>query len=224
MPRVPQRSIPRNRAAYDAQTVRHTIGAMMTSRREFLKVGLAASAFPVAARAAFAADPAAATVPLYKVLYDTRFAASVAFARRAAARGLVVHAMAGDMTRFWYDDLYHQWQTGLAAIAGLTAHGALFCLERLAWDQSMRVVFRGEHSLAADNCVAHRFDGPATLLTSAAAAASDRAWAATLADVVAECPRERGVHGTASALTVGAGTLPAGEKLFSWVIAPVRRA
>ena len=163
-PRVLRRSIPRNRAAYDAQTVRHTIGAMMTSRREFLKVGLAASALPVAARAAFAADPSAATVPLYKVLYDTRFAASVAFARRAAARGLVVHAMAGDMTRFWYDDLYHRWQKGPAAIAGLTAHGALFCLERLAWDQRMRVVFRGEHSLAADSCVAHRFDGPATLL------------------------------------------------------------
>ena len=197
---------------------------MMTSRREFLKVGLAASALPVAARAAFAADPAAATVPLYKVLYDTRFAASVAFARRAAARGLVVHAMAGDMTRFWYDDLYHRWQKGPAAIAGLTAHGALFCLERLAWDQRMRVVFRGEHSLAADGCVAHRFDGPATLLPTAAAAAADVAWAAALADVVAECPRDRGVHGSASALTAGAGTLPAGEKLFSWVIAPVRRA
>lgn len=197
---------------------------MMTSRREFLKVGLAASALPVAARGAFAADPAAAPVSLYKVLYDTRFAASVAFARRAAARGLVVHAMAGDMTRFWYDDLYHQWQKGTAAIAGLTAHGALFCLERLAWDQRMRVVFRGEHSLAADNCVAHRFDGPATLLPSAAAAAADLAWPAALADVVAECPRERGAHGSASALTAGVDTLPAGEKLFSWVIAPVRRA
>ncbi len=177
---------------------------MMTSRREFLKVGLAASALPVTARAAFAADPSVATVPLYKVLYDTRFAASIAFARRAAARGLVVHAMGGDMTRFWYDDLYHRWQKGPAAIAGLTAHGALFCLERLAWDQRMRVVFRGEHSLAAGSCVAHRFEGPATLLPTAAAAASDIAWAAALADVVAECPRERGVRGSASTLTVGA--------------------
>jgi hypothetical protein len=197
---------------------------MMTSRRQFLKVGLAASALPVAARAAFAADSSVATVPLYKVVYDTRFDASVAFGRRAAARGLVVHAMAGDMTRFWYDDLYHQWQEGPTAIAGLTAHGALFCLERLAWDQRMRVVFRGEHSLVADGCVAHRFDGPATLLATAADAASGMAWAAALADVVAECPRDRGVHGSASALTVDAGTPPASEQLFSWVIAPVRRA
>ena len=197
---------------------------MMTSRREFLKVGLAASALPVTARAGFAAEPSVATVPLYKVLYDTRFAASIAFARRAVARGLVVHPMGGDMTRFWYDDLYHQWQKGPAAIAGLTAHGVLFCLERLAWDQRMRVVFRGEHSLAAGGCIAHRFEGPARLLPTAAAAASDVAWAAALADVVAEWPIERGVRGSASTLTVGAEPLPTSEKLFSWVIAPVRRA
>jgi hypothetical protein len=120
----------------------------MTSRRELLKAGLAASAMaPLAARAGSAAIDAAPSAPiaLYKVLYDTRFAASVAFAERAAARGLAVYAMAGDMTRFWYDDLYHRWREGPAAIAGLTAHGALFCLERLAWEQRMRVVHRREH-------------------------------------------------------------------------------
>ena len=164
-------------------------------------------------------------MPLYKVLYDTRFAASVAFARRAAARGLAVHAMAGDMTRFWYDDLYHRWRQGPAAIAGLTAHGALFCLERLAWDQRMRVVFRGEHALAADGCVAHRFDGPAQLLPTPRPRRADAAWAAALADVVAECPRDRGVHGIGKRTDrrVPATRRPA-EALFSWVIAPVRRA
>jgi hypothetical protein len=115
----------------------------MTSRREFLIAGLVASALPAVAGAelagALAGGPA---VPLYKVLYDTRFAASAAFARRAEARGIAVYAMAGDMTRFWYDDLYHRWRQGPAAIAGLTAHGPLFCLERLAWEQRMRVVYR----------------------------------------------------------------------------------
>jgi hypothetical protein len=115
----------------------------MPSRRELLKVGLAASALPIAAGAeladSFSGGP---SVPLYKVLYDTRFDASVVFARRAEARGIAVHAMAGDMTRFWYDDLYYRWRQGPAAIAGLTAHGPLFCLERLAWEQRMRVVHR----------------------------------------------------------------------------------
>ena len=125
----------------------------MTSRREVLQVGLAASVMlPLGARARSVAVGAARveTVTLYKVLYDTRFAASVAFARRAAASGVAVHAMTGDMTRFWYDDLYHRWRQGPAAIAGLTAYGALFCLERLAWDQRMRVVYRGEHAEPAE--------------------------------------------------------------------------
>ena len=193
----------------------------MTSRREFLQVGLAAAALPLAVQSG--AAEAVPPVPLYKVLCDSRFPASVAFAGRASAGGLVVQAMSGDMTRFWYDDLYHRWQRGPAAIAGLTGYGALFCLERLAWEQRMRVVFRGEHSLGPAGCVAHRFEGPAQLLPAATRAATDASWAAALADVVAECPRERTVRQAASALTANAGTLPAGETLFSWVIAPVAR-
>jgi len=195
----------------------------MTSRREFLKAGLVASALPVAARADFAPETPPA-VSIYKVLYDTRFPASVAFARRAAARGLAVHAMAGDMTRFWYDDLYHRWRREPAAIAGLTAEGALFCLERLAWDQRMRVVYRGQHSAAADGCVAHRFEGPAPLLPAAVAATADDDWAAALADVIGACPRGRVQQRAAQSLTTTPVVPPSSETLFSWVIAPVPRA
>ena len=198
----------------------------MTSRREVLKAGLAASAvLPLGVRAdSVAVDAARAeTVTLYKVLYDTRFAASVAFARSAAARGLSVHAMAGDMTRFWYDDLYHRWRQGPVAIAGLTAHGALFCLERLAWEQRMRVVYRGEHAAAPGGCVAHRFEGPAQLASAAAAATADAAWAAALADIVAACPSGRTQRSATRSLTARADAGPA-ETLFSWVVAPVARA
>jgi hypothetical protein len=196
----------------------------MTSRREFLKVGLVASALPVAADASLVDAATAPTVPLYKVLYDTRFPASVAFARRASARGLAVQAMHGDVTSFWYDDLYHRWRKEPAAIAGLTAHGALFCLERLAWEQRMRVVFRGEHSLAGEGCVAHRFEGPAELLPAAARATASAAWADALADVVAAYPLGRPARDSSSSLTEGARTLPGSETLFSWVIAPLVRA
>ena len=195
----------------------------MTSRREFLKAGLVASALPVAARADFATRrEASASVPLYKVLYDTRFESSVAFARRAASRGLAVHAMAGDMTRFWYDDLYHRWRQEPAAIAGLTAEGALFCLERLAWDQRMRVVYRGRHTAAADGCVAHRFEGPAALLPMAADATAEGAWPAALVDVIGACPRGRVESRLAESVTRSAAA--PSEPLFSWVIGPVSRA
>jgi hypothetical protein len=194
----------------------------MTSRREFLQAGLVASAFPALASAKLAADDLALpTVELYKVLYDTRFPASVAFARRAAARGLAVQAIRGDMTSFWYDDLYHRWRQSPAAIAGLTAHGALFCLERLAWEQRMRVVYRGMHIAAADGCVAHRFEGPPPLLSLAADSIAQPAWAAALADVVAACPLGGGQR-DARAVTAAAKPL-SGEELFSWVIAPVQR-
>lgn len=191
----------------------------MPSRRELLKAGLAASALPLAASAGFAGS---APVPLYKVLYDTRFAASVVFAERAAARGLAVLGMDGDVTRVWYHDLYHRWRQAPAAIAGLTAHGALFCLERLAWDQGLRVVYRGEHSAALDG-IAHRLDGPTPMLSVAAAAAADTSWSAALADVVAGCPRERTQRHTSMLVTRHAGSAPATEPLFSWVIAPVMR-
>jgi len=194
----------------------------MASRRELLKAGLAVSALPFAASARLAgAGLATAAVPLYKVLYDTRFEASVAFAERAAARRLALLPIDGDVTRVWYHDLYHRWVQGPAAIAGLTAHGALFCLERLAWDHRLRVVYRGEHSAAAGGVV-HRFDGPASTLSRALAAA-DRSWCAALADVVAEWPSERTQRCTSMLVTKHAGGPAAAEPLFSWVIAPVVR-
>jgi len=197
----------------------------MTSRREFLKVGLTASALlPIGARASFGVGTRAPVLSLYKVLYDTRFAASVAFARRAEARGVAVHAMTGDMTPFWYDDLYHRWRQDPVAIAGLTAHGALFCLERLAWEQRMRVVYRGEHTTVAGGCIAHRFEGPARLATAAAEATVDVGWASALADVVAECPRGREQASVAQSSTMRVDATAPSEPLFSWVIAPVPRA
>ena len=199
------------------------IGASMTSRREFVKAGLVGAALPFAARADFASvRSGGTTVPLYKVLYDTRFAASVAFARRAEEAGLAVHATAGDMTRFWYDDLYHRWRREPVAIAGLTAHGALFCLERLAWEERMRVVYRGEHFLAARECIGHRLSGPAALLPAVVEAAAKPDWAAALADAVAECPSGRWPQAMAE-LGAAAAVTPAAEPLFSWIIAPVAR-
>ena len=55
------------------------------------------------------------------------------------------------MTRLWFDDIYHRWKESPVAIAGLTAQGQLFCFERLAWDQGLRVVFRAEHG-AMEHC------------------------------------------------------------------------
>ena len=129
----------------------------MTSRRQFLQIGITAAAcplvdWPLAARAAHATSLDSSFYSrLMGVVYDTRFAESVAFAEHSAARGLMTHAIAGDMTHLWYDVVYHRWKQGPTAkqggtaLAGLTAHGPLFCFGELARDVGMRVVYREEH-------------------------------------------------------------------------------
>lgn len=201
----------------------------MTSRRDLLQIGIAASAWPLATRAARAGgfdrvDGAAAdsmrSLPLYKVVYDTRFAPSVAFGRRAASLGAAVHAIQGDMTRLWFDDIYHRWKESPAAIAGLTAQGPLFCFERLAWDQGLRVVFRTEHGPTQ-----HLLSGPESLLIEARSVLANADWAAEMATVVTRCPSGGAEIGSeAVGCTRGSIVSPADEPLYSWVIAPAARA
>ena len=201
----------------------------MTSRREFLQIGIAASAWPLATQAARAAGfdglGGAATgsvpsLPLYKIVYDARFAASVAFGRRAASLGASVHAIQGDMTSLWFDDIYHRWRESPVAIAGLTAQGPLFCFERLAWDQGLRVVFRAEHGAAE-----HVLSGPESLLLEARGALARADWAAEMATVVTRCPSGRAEIGAGTVgCARGSGPSSIDEPLYSWVIAPAARA
>lgn len=170
----------------------------MTNRRDFLQIGLAASAWPLASRAALGAGMPvdAGAAPLYKVVYDSRFEASVAFARRAAALGVPTRAIEGDMTRFWYDDLYHRWREGPVAIAGLTAHGPLFCFEQLARDQRMRVVLRAE------------------------LAAGDGRNGERMAELVINGPAGGDEMLLPTGLIGGFAGPGSGESLYSWLIAP----
>jgi hypothetical protein len=143
----------------------------MVSRRTILQGGIAASSLPLVAGLSVAPLQAAVAraldhPDLYKVLFDHRFAAGRAFGRAAEWRGESVHGFDGDVTNVWYHDLYARWQKGAAAISGMTAHGALFCLEQLAWDVRMRVVYRAEHRYEGHEplyswIIAPRSQGPA---------------------------------------------------------------
>lgn len=199
----------------------------MTNRRQFLQIGVAASAWPLASQAVRAATGIgvageASAVPLYKVIYDTRFHESVGFARRAQMLGIEAHAIEGDMTRLWYDDLYHRWRDAPAAIAGLTAHGPMFCLERLAWDQGMRVVFRAEHRSASEH-VEHVLTGPIAMLDAACGIGADQ-WGSAITDVVVQCPRGRAEIATREMQARTPRTRAADpDHLYSWVIAPAMK-
>jgi hypothetical protein len=204
----------------------------MTNRREFLQIGVSATAWPLLSRAAHAAgvgEPAPA-IRIATVVYDTRFAESVAFAGRSAQLGLTTRAIEADMTRLWYEEIYLRWQREPAAIAGLTAHGPMFCFAELARDVRMRVVFRAEHRVAAGAGAGHYITGPLAMVGDAISVCRAPGFGAALADVVARCPQGRTEIGsTAIDLPADAGSdgIDRGvdeDALYTWVIAPASPA
>jgi hypothetical protein len=200
----------------------------MASRREFLQMGVAALTLPIAAHGSL--SPATSlpdgdfSIPLYKAIFDQRFASSRAFAEGAKRLGIPVHGIQGDMTDLWYHDLYARWKEGPAAIAGMTAHGAIFCLERLAWDQRMRVVFRADHRFLPDGSIEHALSGPASMLRKAVGLSSDTNWAKEMASIATRCPATRSQSSLANVIGPTVKHADDPEHLISWLIAPVHRA
>jgi hypothetical protein len=128
----------------------------MATRREFLQASVAASLLPLTleadAHGPEAGAPRTRTEPLldacYAVLADRRFSEAEAYAREARRQGARVVRFDGDITDFWFHDLSLRWRRGPAAIAGFTAPGPLFCLERWGWDHGLYVVSRVEQGLS----------------------------------------------------------------------------
>jgi hypothetical protein len=193
-----------------------------------LKMGMAATVLPLDASAWTV--PSADTrwgepVALYRAVYDTRFAASRAFGERMTAHGITGAAITGDMTALWLNTLYPQWQQGAAAIAGLTARGPLFCLERLSWDHGMRVVFRAQHSASSAGAIRHEIEGAALPVEAARRVATDGDWVRVVSDVIVRHPRTTAPNVSVQVQTAQpAFQVPGEEILYSWVIAPVTRS
>jgi hypothetical protein len=129
----------------------------MTTRRDFLQMALTAPLLPSSLRVSppdgrtdyiFAHTRPGA---LYTVLCDERFADSVAFAEETSRRGTPVTRFRGDITDFWYRDLSQRWKADPVAIAGVTTHGPLFCLERWGWDHGLRIAERQDLPVAGEH-------------------------------------------------------------------------
>ena len=204
----------------------------MASRRDFLQLGIAVSALPLALKT-LQTSPAVRTeaVPVspdatrgrhfYKVIVDSRIPESLRFGERMREMGSVVHEITGDITDLWFHDLHAQWTKQPVAIAGLTEHGPLFCLERLAWDHQMRVVYRAEHT-PANGCLQHRISGPEQVLSRAASLETAGAdWDTHAARLVSACPDGRSPAMQATVVTRLTTVGGDREPLLSWVIAPV---
>jgi hypothetical protein len=198
----------------------------MGNRREFIQAGIA-----VTAAASVTGAPASAGTPatapphrIHKVVYDRRFAEPVRFARAAESLGLKAHAITGDMTALWYEELHGLWRQEPVAIAGMTCHGPMFCLEMLARDHGMRLAYQAEHQIGGAE-VRHTVSGAiASLKRSSGLIEAGAAWPEMMAALVAETPVEPALGGRVGVITRTPAGGAADEPLFTWVIAPASQA
>ncbi|MDC0598817.1 hypothetical protein OAP18_03150 [Gammaproteobacteria bacterium] len=210
----------------------------MANRREFLQIGIAASALSSSLPMAAQVSKGSASeqfVPFYKAVFDLRYADSIKFSQQMAKQQIAVHGINGDITPFWFNELDALWRQERVAVAGLTAHGPLFCLERLAWERNMRVVYRAEHKLQAGGIIEHQLSGPQTMLDKSVAGSLsltglDNNWSTGLANLMLECPLG---HAELSKVNVMAPVTRSEEEvgevdayadpLISWIIAPAQK-
>jgi hypothetical protein len=110
----------------------------MPNRREFLQAGMVASLLPLlSSKALSAAAPRAFDL----FVFDQRFPQARDFAQQAREARLDCVAIEGDITHLYFHDLSLRWNRGPTTIAGLSTKASLFCLEMLARDRGMRLVY-----------------------------------------------------------------------------------
>ena len=138
----------------------------MVHRRSVLKIGAATVAgalvkMPVPGRS-LSPDQNA----FQRAVFDQRFAECRSFAAEMHSAGVFTSAIRGDVAKLWYDDLRAHLSENRLPVAGLTDRPALFCLEELARDVGMRVIFRADHIVDHDGHAQHTSVGPASLVAA----------------------------------------------------------
>lgn len=128
---------------------------MNIDRRTLLKSGAAVSTAALVPGLS-AAALSKSGLEIERFIFDNRFSDAVAAARSAAASGIQLSEVSGDMTSLWYDDLNLRWKMQPMTLAGVTADDALFVLETLAPEYRMRVVHKEAIGVA-------RMSGPASV-------------------------------------------------------------
>jgi hypothetical protein len=138
----------------------------MVNRRNVLKIGAATVTgvlvkMPVSGRSLW---PGRGHIALHRAVFDERFVESQAFAAELHSAGVFTSAIRGDVAKLWYDDLRVHLSENRVPFAGLTDRAAMFCLEELARDVGMRVIFRADHITDQNGHTQHTAVGPASLV------------------------------------------------------------
>jgi hypothetical protein len=144
-------------------------GGEMVNRRGVLKIGAATVAgvlvkTPVSDRNL---SLTRARLAFHRAVFDERFAECRGFAAELHSAGVVTSAIRGDVAKLWYDDLRVHLRENRLPVAGVTDRAALFCLEELARDVGMRVIFRADHLINQSGHAQHTAVGAASLVAVA---------------------------------------------------------
>ena len=141
----------------------------MVNRRSVMKIGAATVAGALVNLPVFGRDlsPARAYLVFQRAIFDERFAESQGFAAELRSAGVITSGIHGDVATLWYDDLREHLRENRLPVAGLTDRAALFCLEELARDVGMRVIFRADHMIDQNGHTQHTAVGPASFVAVA---------------------------------------------------------
>lgn len=182
----------------------------MTNRREFLQAGVVATALPLAMGGIFRPEEAAAAaglanIPLYKAVFDERYAEGRTFGSQVGRYGVAAQVIAnGDISGF-FEELDVLWRKQPLAVAGLTQWGPMFVLERLGRERGLHVALKVEHRVE-QGALRHVMSGPPETLGFAAnLGAEGVAWPLLMAGAVAGCRANCPAPATTSLVTEGAG-------------------
>lgn len=188
----------------------------MATRRAFLSGATVSSVMLAVPAARAISAPLAPLLPMRAVIDRSLLPAHI-FAERARTYGAAIDWFTDDVSTLWLTELAPMLRNRAEPIAGLTRTGALFCLERWAWDLRMRVVMRIDHLPTVLGSRQHRCAAPLPELVAAHLDASGPDFPSHTADL-AFAGRNLWSDCTHAAAPRSPGGLS--DPIASWVIAP----
>ncbi len=192
----------------------------MISRRNVLGLATASlsGSFASVSAWATAANRIGSARGLCRAVFDERYDECLVFARELEYRGAPVSGIRNDVAALWYQDLRPQLRQTPLPIAGLTDRAALFCLEELARDVGMKVLYRIDRTMEQGGRVRHDVTGPVAVVEAARRLGAEKSFGRAMA-LLASDTEARGPWNIASLKRTGPSSSHNGTVLVSWVIA-----
>ena len=191
----------------------------MISRRNVLRFAAAGVAGTLTPTSVWSASNRIGSARgLCRAVFDERYDECLEFARELEHRGAVTSGIRNDVAALWYEDLRPRLRQTKSPFAGLTDRAALFCLEELARDVGMKVLYRIDRTVEQGGRVRHDIAGPETIIEAARRLAAEENFGRAMARLASQTEAP-GPSRIAPQKRTGPFSPQIGAVLVSWVIA-----